>query len=550
MDCDGSLAVPRDLLQIAIEHHRAGRLREAEGGYRALISQSPEDAEALHLLGVLAEQVGRAGDAVPLLERAARLRPGDAAIFFNLGHAYGQCGRIDQAIEAFTRSLEIEPGRTATMIDLGLALLARQRQGGTGDAERAMAVLWKAQANGGLGERAAVVQHGLSVALLITGQIEQSIAAARSAIAAKGDYAAAHHQLGLALVARRDIAAARQSLEKAIELRQGPGEQGGGGGVESVQALAMLEVEAGNLPRAETLFRRIVSDNPAHASAWRGLGQVLTRQGKHAAALSAMAEAVRAARVLAPAAPSVPAESLTAAAARATDRLTPSSEAAELHFALATEAKILAPSRVPAAVVAELFDRYAPRFDEHLRDKLAYRVPERVAEAVARHMPGEAGRADVLDIGCGTGLCGVLLRPMAKSLTGVDLSSAMIEQTRKRNIYDHLHVGDLLATLSAADCQYDLIVAADVLIYHGDLSQIFESAMGALRPSGLFVFSIESSQAERYQLQPSRRYGHSRAYIDRLIGMYGWETVAMEDIAIREEKRQPVPGFLAVLRRA
>jgi predicted TPR repeat methyltransferase len=545
--------MPRDLLHIAMEHHRAGRLRQAEEGYRALLAKSPEDVEALHMLGVLAEQVGRAGDALPLLERAAKLRPMDAAIAYNLGHAYAQCGRIDSAIEAFTRSLQAEPGQTQTLIDLGLALLARQK---AGDAERALGVLWQAKAaEGGAGgaeggARKAVVQHGLSVALLMSGQIEQAITAARAAITAKPDYAAAHHQLGLALVARRDIEAARESLEKAIELRTA--ESGAKGAIASVQALAMLEIEAGNLARAETLFRRIVTDDPAHASAWRGLGQVLTRQGKHAAALSAMAEAVRAARTPAPAAPpgagAQSAESLSSAAARAADRLAQSSEVAELHFALATEANLVAPSRVPAAVVTELFDRYASRFDEHLRDKLGYRVPERVAEAVARHKPAEA--IDALDIGCGTGLCGVLLRPMAKSLTGVDLSPAMIEQSRKRNVYDHLHVGDLLATLSAADCQYDLIVAADVLIYHGDLSQIFESAMGALRPGGLFVFSIESTSAERYQLQANRRYGHSRGYIDRLMKMFGWETVSIEEIAIREEKRQPVGGFLAVLRRA
>jgi predicted TPR repeat methyltransferase len=536
--------MPRDLLNIAIEHHRAGRLLQAEEGYRALLALSPADVEALHLLGVLAEQVGRPGDAAPLLERAAKLRPMDAAIAYNLGHALAQSGRIDAAIEAFARSLELEPARTATMVDLGLALLTRQRPG---DAERAVAVLWQAQSKPDAGARMAVVQHGLSVGLLVTGQIEQSISAARSAIASNADYAAAHHQLGLALAARRDIAGARQSLEKAIELRQGPGRDGAAKTLESVQALALLEVEAGNLARAETLFRRIVSDYPSHAPAWRGLGQVLTRQGKHAGALSAMAEAVRATRTPPAAAP---AESLSAAAARATDRLTPSSGAAELHFALATEAHVVAPSRVPAAVVAELFDRYASRFDEHLRDKLAYRVPERVAEAVAQHRPADGAMMDILDIGCGTGLCGVLLRPMAKTLAGVDLSPAMIEQSGKRNVYDQLHIGDLLATLSAADCQFDLIVAADVLIYHGDLSQIFESALAALRPGGLFIFSIESSSAERYQLQASRRYGHSRAYIDRLIGVFGWETVAIDEIAIREEKRQPVPGFLAVLRRA
>jgi predicted TPR repeat methyltransferase len=531
--------MPRDLLNIAIEHHRAGRLRQAEEGYRALLAQSPEDAEALHMLGVLAEQVGQSGDAAALLERAAKLRPADAAIQFNLGHAYQRGGKIDSAVEAFSRSLELEPGRIDTQIDLALSLLSRRR---AGDVERALGLLWKAQ-EAGAGMRDAVVQHGLSVGLLLNGQVEQAISAARSAIASKPDYAAAYHQLGLAQVAWRDIKSARESLEKAIELRPGAG------GVASVQALAMLEAEAGNLARAEILFRRITTDYPNDAGAWRGLGQVLTRQNKHAAALSAMAEAVRAARIPPAVGAAATGESLSAAAGRVADRLNPSSEAAELHFALATEARIIAPSRVPAAVVTELFDRYAPRFDEHLRDKLAYRVPELIADAVARHMPKVEGGSDVLDIGCGTGLCGMLLRPIAKTLIGVDLSPAMIEQAGKRKVYDHLHVGDLLATLSAADCLYDLIVGADVLIYHGDLSQIFETALVALRPGGQFVFSIESSQAERYQLQPSRRYAHGRGYIDRLTAMYGWELVAIEETVLREEKRQPVAGFLVVLRR-
>ena len=56
--------MPQDLLQIALEHHRAGRLRQAEAGYRALLDSAPDDPDALHWLGVLLYQAGRAEQAI------------------------------------------------------------------------------------------------------------------------------------------------------------------------------------------------------------------------------------------------------------------------------------------------------------------------------------------------------------------------------------------------------------------------------------------------------------------------------------------------------
>src|SRR3712207_6453585 len=103
--------MPQDLLQIALEHHRAGRLRQAGEGYRALLDRNPDDADAAHWLGVLAVQVGRPGDAIPLLERAAALRADDAAHQHNLGQAYLACGRSKDAAAALRQAAELQPGR-------------------------------------------------------------------------------------------------------------------------------------------------------------------------------------------------------------------------------------------------------------------------------------------------------------------------------------------------------------------------------------------------------------------------------------------------------
>src|SRR5205823_1798095 len=117
----------------------------------------------------------------------------------------------------------------------------------------------------------------------------------------------------------------------------------------------------------------------------------------------------------------------------------------------------------PPSTMVALFDGYAEKFDEHLTGQLRYRCPELLHEAVARLNPG-AG-LNVLDLGCGTGLCGPLFRPLAATLTGVDLSPGMIDKARRRGVYDRLDLEDLVTALRRAPGAVDLLLAADVLVY-------------------------------------------------------------------------------------
>jgi predicted TPR repeat methyltransferase len=167
---------------------------------------------------------------------------------------------------------------------------------------------------------------------------------------------------------------------------------------------------------------------------------------------------------------------------------------------------------------------------------------------------------DVLDLGCGTGLCGPLLRPMARSLAGVDLSPVMVERSKARGVYDRVSAIDLLEALRSASAAYDLLVAADVLIYFGDLAPVFEPAAAALRPGGLFAFSVEALPADsgaagaggtgdRFQLRPTtRRFAHAEPYLRRLAGIFGLAVVRLDPITVRTEAGQPVAGFLVLLK--
>jgi predicted TPR repeat methyltransferase len=155
---------------------------------------------------------------------------------------------------------------------------------------------------------------------------------------------------------------------------------------------------------------------------------------------------------------------------------------------------------------------------------------------------------DILDLGCGTGLCGQLLRPLARTLTGIDLAPAMVEKSRSRGVYDRLELGELLGFLQTVGKNFDLLVGADVFIYVGDLLPLFEASAAALRAGGWMVFSVEACGGERFRLQSSQRFAHSMPYVEKIASICGFELVSCRPIAIRMEAGNPVAGFLVMLR--
>ena len=215
---------------------------------------------------------------------------------------------------------------------------------------------------------------------------------------------------------------------------------------------------------------------------------------------------------------------------------------AEARLALLGEARH--PDALPAAYVARLFDDYAPRFDAHLREGLGYRAPELVVAALDRLRPGRRF-ASCLDLGCGTGLAGAAARGRVDRLEGVDLSAAMIAKARETRAYDVLHVGEVVAHLmSGPVAAFDLIVAADVLVYFGDLAPVFEGAARALAPGGAFVFTVETSEVAGYRLGPGIRFAHSRAYLVDLAARVGLDPLDLVDERIRKEAGRDVWGAI------
>ena len=204
------------------------------------------------------------------------------------------------------------------------------------------------------------------------------------------------------------------------------------------------------------------------------------------------------------------------------------------------------PARTPDAAVQIIFDNFAASFESKLAH-LQYRAP-----ALVHMMLEEAGRTpakswDVLDAGCGTGLCGPLVAPYARHLTGVDLSAGMLEQARAKQIYDDLIQGELTAFLQGRPGGFDLILSADTLVYFGDLEPVAAAARAALRPEGLFVFTLEELVTEdadlERRLEPHGRYTHAWRYAERVLKAAGFST-ALVRADLRMESGCPVPGLV------
>jgi predicted TPR repeat methyltransferase len=232
---------------------------------------------------------------------------------------------------------------------------------------------------------------------------------------------------------------------------------------------------------------------------------------------------------------------------------------AGIDFALAALGEGDLPSAAPAGYIKGLFDQYAGHFDRHLVDVLDYRTPELLGALVRSHIdagPGnEAGPPlqSALDLGCGTGLCGPFLRPLAQRVAGVDLSDKMLQKAAEPGYYDELVCADIVDYLAGEHAAWDLVLAADVFVYLGDLATVFRLVRQALRPRGLFAFSIETlaqtaGQERGYGLSVSGRFAHTPSYVQSIAANEGFAAVEMSTASIRAEHGTAVDGYLFLLR--
>jgi predicted TPR repeat methyltransferase len=209
---------------------------------------------------------------------------------------------------------------------------------------------------------------------------------------------------------------------------------------------------------------------------------------------------------------------------------------------------IRAQARSDAGYVRHLFDQFSADYDARMRGQLGYQAPEILRQLADLVMPG-AQDLTVLDLGCGTGFAAEAFAGMASAIDGIDLSPAMIAKARARDLYRALAVADIETALAEGGADYDLVLAADTLVYLGDLATTFAGAARRLKPGGHFLFTVERSEVADFDLGPKRRWRHSEAYLRASAAAHGFDVLGVLACAPRSEAGVPVEGLAVALTR-
>ena len=205
------------------------------------------------------------------------------------------------------------------------------------------------------------------------------------------------------------------------------------------------------------------------------------------------------------------------------------------------------PNKAPDEYVKNLFDQYSNIFEKHLA-ALNYKAPELLFNTVSAAINIQEKKFNILDLGCGTGLCGKLFYPYSKKLIGIDLSPKMIEIAKQKNIYNELIVANIEKALLSFE-NIDIILAADTLVYLGDLSTVFNAVKKVLLVNGIFALTLEKSDKYPFVLQQSARFAHSEKYIKDLVAQNGFAILSYKNVVVRNQRNLPVESCLFLLRK-
>ena len=381
------------------------------------------------------------------------------------------------------------------------------------------------------------------------GHSDEGIALIEQAVRLLPDFAGFHNNLGNIHVSRGDVAAATLAYERAIAL---------------APVSADLQSNLGALYRAQNRFgearasyQRAIEIDPKHLNAHNNLGLLHAAEGDLPGAVSYYCKAVE----LMPSNPD--GRKLLGFTYYSMGKVREAAEvfrqwladqpahpvARHMHAACSGEG---VPERAPDDYVETTFDSFAESFETLLNEHLHYQAPQLCAAMLARHLPAPAQQFVLLDAGCGTGLCGPLVAPWARTLGGVDLSRGMLDRARTKGVYTELFKAELTEFLRESPDQWDVLLSADTLCYFGDLQPVIAAAGGSMCAGGTLVFTVEmlGDDAELpFRLEPHGRYAHARSHVERVLSHAALHLLEISPETLRHEGGNPVRGWLVAARK-
>ena len=357
----------------------------------------------------------------------------------------------------------------------------------------------------------AAAWKGLGAVAYFQGQYDQATTLLRRGLALAPRTAEARNNLGLALVGLGKLNEAISSLKIATELEPHY--------CDAWLSLGDVYCKQGQLQEAVDTYQRCIKSNPDFVEGHYNLSVI-----QHD--LKLLPDAI---------------ESL-----QRTIKLDPKHTAAR-HMLAALSGET--PDVAPQHFVTNLFDQYSNSFETDVVNRLEYIIPTRLRELFTEFIPVGTRLSKAMDLGCGTGLSGQAFHDITDYLAGIDISEKMLEHARRKKIYNALHVGDVCGQLQLLPDLFDLFIAADVMIYIGNLEPLFNVVSSKARQGAYFVFSVESQQQNDFILQDTGRYAHSAPYISRLAAVSDFTVIAQKEAGIRKEGDTWIPGEIYLMQK-
>jgi predicted TPR repeat methyltransferase len=559
-----------EIYSLALKEHQTGNIELAEKLYRDILATSPNNAQVLHLLSILlAEKKEYANaysyikqaleinpksssfhntmggilknlneyeDAMKHYQESIKLYPNNASVFNNIGNIFYKFNELQEAKKYYQKAIAIKPDYPDAHCNLSLVLI---KQNSPQEAISHLEIAIQLQPNHDL------AHQQLAYLLQLQGKLDQAIYHYNLSLKNNPHNILALHNLGVILVQKEKYDEAIPHFKSVLELN--PEHQEALYNLSSIFLLQQKPTES--LP-----FLLCLTQLNKDFDTYYNIGVIYMNLGRLNDALDYLNEAIKMrpndfATHINLGSIYLRQENLSAAEKNynLAHLLQPDNQ--EVSYILAAIRQNENQEKAPAEYIKNLFDQYAPYFDQHLK-LLNCQVPQLLFTAVQNitDFSIENNSLKILDLGCGTGLCGEKFKQLAYELIGIDLSTKMLELADQKKIYTALkNISIEEAITSIVDL--DLIIASESLMYFGALEKIFHSCYNILNKNGFFAFTVEKTDKYPYILQHSARFAHQEKYIEELAKTNNFNVLKATTINLRNHHDSVVMGYMFILQK-
>ena len=546
----------RPALQKGIEAHKAGRFKEADQHYTAILQSNSKHPDANHNMGVLAVGIGKIEQALPFFRIALEANPSIEQFWLSYIDALLKLDRIDAAKEVFARAKSsVANGDIFDRVEKRFNLLNTKNSNMERPSQKQIETLIELYSQGQHQQLFNQASHLLTqfpkssdllnilgAANQNLGKLNEAIEAYAEAISLKPDYADAHNNMGNALEAQGKLDEAIEAYYEALSLEPAH--------ADAYHNVANALKAQGKVDEAIEAYGKAISIKPDFASAYYNMGIILGAKGKVDEAIKAYSKAISIKPDFANAyynmGNSLTNQGKLSEAINAYSKalsIKPDYECAKHMLSALTGNKA---ETAPKKFIENLFNEYSKKFETSLVDNLKYKVPELIKNILIKpNSNGSLGA--VLDLGCGTGLLGLEIKKYCSLLEGIDLSSKMLDLAKEKDVYDKLSRLDIMEYLSSKPLNFDYYIALDVFIYVGDLTEVFRLIKTRSRQPAYLVFSTEHTETDGYHLLRSGRFSHSKSYIESLCKKFSYKISQFSTTKLRKEQSSFLTGGIYIL---